>query len=773
MDFREKGSSYSTARLLTVGAALYLIFVFYGSWVPLNFTPRPLVEAFQVFSALPFLDQSIDSATDWATNFLLLIPLTFLLTQRLAQKKRVLSSIAIRLALMGLGIATAFSLEFSQIYFPPRTVSQRDVLALSLGAVVGVAAQSRWGTRVENWLGMLWKHESQQGRLIRLLHVYLLVLFGFSVLPLDLTLNPVELYHKWSGGGVVLIPFGGLKGSFFDRLYETSTDLLIWIPVGLFLTLDRKTSLFRVAIVGWLAGAAIEVAQLFVYSRMTDVTDILLAGAGTAIGGGLVNRSSHKFAQLTTIRPGFWLLLWAGWAVAALCLFWFPFNFRASGVTLETAWTTFTRQPFLLLYQGSELNAVNEMLRKIGTFLPGGVLWSLGAAKIQAEKDGLGSKLNGALVNGALVFTTLALAVEGGQFFLPGKYADLTDVFLTTAGGVLGIILTRWVLSGVTPSDAAVVPTKLRKATSPPQGSMPTARTNHLLTFVGLTLVVSVVTRLPFVPYNVHELNAPGIAGAFSSLGLAMAVYWIANGHFLFLSWAQHERLIALPAWIFAHGFVAWIIIRVTIPMESIHDILGSPVLNWPWEIELAGRYLALHTVIVLQATGAAILLSFIYRRGNLASLVVWLAFSLILAWPLHWIVVEAAAADNLTELMRNGGNFITSTILASGVLAFFITGGAISAAITLPEHHRKALVWATIATLVALTAFWFGSEQVILKYGKVFSAWQFLLSTSRESYANDSELLIRLLAAYALMASVLGLIQASHIKVFSQNSRH
>ena len=70
-------------RSITIVAAIYLLFVFYGSWVPLKFRYMPLTDAWLAFRSLPFFEQSILSATDWATNFLLLIPLTFLLAQRI------------------------------------------------------------------------------------------------------------------------------------------------------------------------------------------------------------------------------------------------------------------------------------------------------------------------------------------------------------------------------------------------------------------------------------------------------------------------------------------------------------------------------------------------------------------------------------------------------------------------------------------------------------------------------------------------------------------
>ena len=73
----------NSTRLITAVTLAYLVFVFYGSWVPLKFRYMSFADAWLAFRSLPFFEQSILSATDWATNFLLLIPLTFLLAQRI------------------------------------------------------------------------------------------------------------------------------------------------------------------------------------------------------------------------------------------------------------------------------------------------------------------------------------------------------------------------------------------------------------------------------------------------------------------------------------------------------------------------------------------------------------------------------------------------------------------------------------------------------------------------------------------------------------------
>ena len=759
------------ARLLTIVATLYLIFVCYGSWVPLGYTYRPFLEALRVFSALPFSEQAIESATDWSTNFLLLIPLTFLWAQLFLPNQRRLPRLLGRILIIAIGIAVAFFLEFSQLYFPLRTVSQKDILALSLGAVVGVVAQQRWGDGVERWLDRLWQNERSQSQLSQLLHVYLLVFFFFSVLPIDLTISLVEIFHKWNEGRLVLVPFGGLKGGVFENIYEIVTDLLIWVPVGVFLAFDRQSSLLRVAGIAWLAAAIIETAQLFVYSRVTDVTDVLLAGFGAAIGAWMASRGTKILALMAETRARFWYSLWCVWAVVVLCIFWFPYNFRSEGVFLETALAALTRLPFLMLYQGSEFQAVNEMLRKLGFFLPGGIIWGVAVHKGNGSKWGAG-------ILGVLALVSLAFVVEIGQLFLPMKFADFTDVLIMTSGGLLGLKIAQWMFGGYGSShwilgNLAQHESNILKVVRPhsTKKSVSVSKWNqYLLTFAVLILSIATVTHLPFVPYNVKELIEPGIYGVFSVIGLSLAVQWLVNGHFLFLNRCNrmHGQMVYLPLWLIVHGAVTWILLRLSVPMESIHDIVGAPVLGWIWEWELIGRYLALHGAIALQIIGATALLGILRGKYRLEVFLAWIIWSSLLAWPIYWIVVARAATDNLTELMLAGGTFASSTLLAIGFLFFFVAAAAISNLLANRLRCLQTLLLAGAALILSIVCFWFGTEQVIVKYGKVFSAWQFVLSPNRETYVSGARLYLHFALAFGSLLCLWALVQVPSWKILA-----
>ena len=717
---------------------IYLMFVIYGSWVPLKFSPVPLRYAFRYFSDLPFADQAIESATDWATNGILLIPFTFLLGHLIKLGSPGKAGLLSVLLASAVGIFLALLLEFSQIYFPPRTVSQKDVLALSIGGLLGAIAQLRWGQVVEQWLGALWQAEQGRSGLLKALHLYLLVVLLFSILPLDLTVSVVEIYHKWTEGRLVLVPFSGLKGGLAELLYELGTDMLLWLPVGLLLAMERHSSPFRTAIHVGLLALVVELAQLFVYSRVTDITDPLLAALGGGLGGYLASREQKQLAIIANRSSTFWYRAWFAWAATMIAVFWFPFDFAVSSVLVENARDMLTRLPFLTLYQGTEFRAINEIIRKIALFVPGGLIFGLAL-----------SKSSGSARGGLLLTLMLASIIEIGQLFLPGKVADTTDILLFSLGGWLGLRLAKAFRAVDWKSLTSTLPETIQtetRAASPIGSTIPlhlSIKRSQIIALAVLTIGLAVLIKLPGIPYNIKELVAPGIAGLFSVAGISMALLWLINGHFPAIQkFAPASRaLYFLPLWLIVHALVTWVFLRLSVPLESIHDIVGSPVLGWFWELELIGRYVALHSAMALPLLGAIILTASLSRTGQKGLLAIWCLWSLLLAWPLHVVIVSYAATDNLTELMRGGGEFPYAILLAAGVFLASLSATLLASLLAQGQHVSAKLFLVLVATISSVAFLWFASEPMILKYGKVFSAWQFLLSPDRNNYIVGQQL--------------------------------
>lgn len=730
----------------------YLAFVVYGSLVPFYFAWRPYDDAVAAFAAIPFLQLGIGSRADWVANLLLFIPLTFLASLAFNQGNGAIRFILAILIILA-GFALAVSVEFVQLYFPNRTVSQNDILAEGLGGMLGVISHSLWGKQIGGWIEALWQAENRQDRVIRLQHAYLFLLLTFNVLPLDLTLSPAELYHKWQQGRIILLPLGGLKGSWVDILYELGTDALIWVPVGLLWTLgglNLATAIWR----GLIVALVIEILQLFVYSRITDVTDVVLAVIGVSAGAfaGLAGRT--KLALLA--KPSFraWPFLWWLWVALILGVFWFPYSFTIGNFELTTVWNVVTRPPLSTYYGTTEFHATNELLRKIGFFVPGGLLWGMWAIAKSAEVR---------LSRGLLPLAAIAFAVESGQLFIPGKVADLTDALFELTGAAIGLLICQWLrMAGDSRREHASGLIEQGRTTKSPASMQVAApgRAIHILWPGLLALAIAAAVHLPGVPYNVRELIEPGMLGMLATLSLALAIYWMVNAPFIFLIESRLAFVAHLPIILVGHGLIGWLLLRIGAPLESIHDILGTPVLAWAWEWELIGRYLALHAAVVMQIVLAAWCILLMRHPSLLPRFLYLGVLALLFSWPLHSVVVSWAATDNLTELMGGGGGYAISSVLAAGLFFLALSGSAVSALMVISNRRKLLIATAMIAIFLAAAAFWFGAEQNIVKYGKVFSALQFLLSPDRAHYVSSISLVARFAFALALASIGLAILQ-------------
>lgn len=461
---------------LLLPAALYLLFVVYGSLVPLHYRPLPLTEAVARFRHIPFLDLGVGSRADWVANLLLFVPLAFLWTGVLWPRSgyrppgvtNALRALVV-LLMLGLLLALSVAIEFTQIYFPPRTVSQNDILAEALGALVGTALWCWRGPAVSAWL-----HEWQAVRTPanlyeRWLWLYLACCFAYNLLPLDLTLSPVELHDKWREGRIVLVPFASRPASTALFAYNVATDALLWVPVAVLAVLSgRRTAAGAIA---WTVGLAglLEFLQLFVFTRVTDVTDVLTAalGAGFGVwltrGRAMASPSGGTRPEVARLLPA--LACAALWGLALLWVFWFPFDFRGDGGWLKPRLALLWRVPFQAYYFGTEYRAATSLMQKVLFFAPLGVAFAFAAAAAR-------SRLTRALVQAAAVLALIGLPalIEAGQIALPGKNPDPTDWMLAVLGGSLGYYATRrWLALHGSASPAPALHTQTQApAAAPP-----------------------------------------------------------------------------------------------------------------------------------------------------------------------------------------------------------------------------------------------------------------------------------------------------------------
>jgi hypothetical protein len=281
--------------------------------------------------------------------------------------------------------------------------------------------------------------------------------------------------------------------------------------------------------------------------------------------------------------------------------------------------------------------------------------------------------------------------------------------------------------------------------------------------FTLLTAVAWTALTSPRVPYNVRELSegrSPLLTAPLLAL-LLLSVFgvpaWIA---------ASPLRRGRVPAWrllplLVAQGALVWVLLRVAVPMEALHDIVGSPVLRGSREGETAGRFLALFLGAATMLLGAAAAW-IAWEERDRRPLARWAAGAAATLPVSYAVVVPLAATDNLTELMRGGGGVLPAAAIALAVLTVGIAGSGISR--LLAGRSRAPLATTAICALMLPAGFaWLhlGLEPAVEKYGRTFSALQFLLSQDRAHLAVEA--VVRLRYALAFAAGALAAALAQH----------
>lgn len=259
-------------------------FVGYGSLVPFDFHARPKGDALPAFRWCLENRLRPQSRSDGLANFALGVPLGFALLGACPAGWRR----ALALPLWAGCVGLAAGLEFAQLFVPERTCAGSDVWTQGLGAAVGMLGWVGCGDRLTRLAGKLAAHPKAGGRAGGWLAAYLLVIVGVQMLPLDLTASPADVYRKLRDGKVVLLPFAEPVDAAAGRKWLALAGL--FLPAGVLAARLPRLSAAEAVAGGFVVALLTELGQLLV-SRQPSATDVLVGGAGAAVGR------------------------WAGWAV--------------------------------------------------------------------------------------------------------------------------------------------------------------------------------------------------------------------------------------------------------------------------------------------------------------------------------------------------------------------------------------------------------------------------------------------------------------------------
>lgn len=422
----------------------YTLFVIYGSLVPLHFRPIPFQQAILYFRHIPYLSIDINGRADWVANIILFIPLPFLWLSILLPKKRISNTTASSFFVFFSCVVLSISIEFTQIFFPPRTVSLNDIIAEGIGAVIGIACWLSFGRNFLTWLSRVKLFQTPISTAQQLLYLYLIGFLFYNLMPLDLTISIAEIYHKWKDGRIILTPFLFHKQEAPILIYGLLTDTVLWIIpaiLAVFSSINAVTAWYRLTFFA----ALIEFLQIFVFTRVTNVNQIMMASVGAWIGVFLGTKLRHKWGGKTVVEktkpPRYFLpptvLLGLGgaivWTIVIAIIFWYPFNFNTDKHFIHERLVNFIATPLTTYYYSTEYRALTELLHKTLFFIPLGAFLSLTVVNIKERH--IKFLLHIFCIS---IMLLIGISIELGKILLPQKSPEITNSFLMLVGGLVG-----------------------------------------------------------------------------------------------------------------------------------------------------------------------------------------------------------------------------------------------------------------------------------------------------------------------------------------------
>ncbi len=447
---------------LFVACGAYLAFIVYGSLVPMDYRPHSLDVAWRTFLRTRYLELDVGSRADWAANIVLYMPLAYMLCAAvIAGARSAWSRLAGVAVVFVVCAAVAIGVEFTQLFFPPRTVSQNDILAELIGTGLGIGVWLAWGSVLRRFVA-----EMERGGLPAIrtaVVVYVLAYLALSLFPYDFLVSAQELAEKFARGGYGFVVASGTCGSVSACAGKMLAEIVAVVPLGVLLGMSlgrRAPNAYAIAaFTGVALGLAIEAAQLFIASGVSQGISLLTRAAGVAMGVALYRKV--RLENLAALRPYIPLALLAAIPVYLVALMWANAWFSARWIGVGQApakWAEVRWLPFYYHYFTTEAQALRSLLAVSAMYVPVGIgcwLWTLRRA---------GAPTGGSALIPALFAAPLAFAMEMGKLFVPGKHPDTTDVLIAmVAAGAAFVVAMRmhqWALQG---QPVMVVPQERRE----------------------------------------------------------------------------------------------------------------------------------------------------------------------------------------------------------------------------------------------------------------------------------------------------------------------
>jgi glycopeptide antibiotics resistance protein len=427
-----------------------MAFAVYASLIPFNLQYVPFDLAWTIYRAvMSHTSLRGISRTNFLANILLFVPVGFGLTGALlVDRRRRASLLAIVFVLLP-SVALSLTVEFLQIFAPGRVPALSDVEGQTIGCLFGIGAWAIFGPELTDWLRES-RHPAREDRLARALVAYAVVWIFVNLAPFDVTADVGDIGERVRAGLITIVPFTRANRPVSRVVWDVLVSVVSAAPLGVLgLVAWTPRGVRRRTLVACAIGAAlvisIEVAQIFVNSHAADITDVIFGCLGVALGVSIGSRVLSSTRPVIDV-PGASLFrgravgILAAWCLVIAAYHWMPYDFVLDTQAIKRKLGRISLVPFAGYAVGSDLNAFNDLLLKLGLAAPLGVIASYALRRKLPARFVIAGWLTAA----AVLFGT----IETGQLFLPTRSPDPTDVMIGVAGTALGFALGRWLQSG-------------------------------------------------------------------------------------------------------------------------------------------------------------------------------------------------------------------------------------------------------------------------------------------------------------------------------------
>lgn len=445
-------ATFPTRRSYLLLALLAMGFAVYGSLIPFDVRRVPLAEAWAQFrEGILSAPPARYSRSDVLANFLLFVPVGFSLAGAVLLERGRAALLLAPFVIFPASLAASAVAEFVQIFTSDRVSSNLDIATQTVGTLVGVVAWLLIGTSLTRWIRDTLA-ASGDDRLARVLAGYAFAWIFVNLAPFDITVDVGDLGRRLREGRISLVAAGSGEASLARFVWDALAEFLAAIPLGVLGASRwgrrRARSFVEAFGIGALIVAAVEAAQIFIRSHSATVSDVIFGWAGVTVGVIVGARtlarlrpgesSDGSTTAATPLLAGFVV-----WCVVIAAYHWQPYDFAVDADLIRRKLARMSLIPFAGYQAGSAINALNDLLTKLALSMPLGVLASFAFAGGPPRRLAVAAWL--------LAAGVLFAVVEAGQFFLPSRVPDPTDVVVGLTGAALGLALGRWLRSNPPP----------------------------------------------------------------------------------------------------------------------------------------------------------------------------------------------------------------------------------------------------------------------------------------------------------------------------------